>query len=165
MLLAGTTPAVGAQRESDALPKGVAGRMLVHERAHPSEDSVTQHLMVYLGLVLLPTAAFYGARRGLEHLVGGTWTGRVSAGPVAQAIPSPDGLAARLRRLSSDYDRLKASSPPAQAARMRAVALAYDDTLRDCCAATGLPDPGSPPLTAASRLSVEAALSQRGVTW
>ncbi len=54
---------------------------------------------------------------------------------------------------------------PVRAARLRAVTLAYDDTLRACCAALELPQPDRPPLSPIVRLETEAALAQRGLTW
>ena len=121
---------------------------------------MTEHLLVYLGIALVPTAAFYGARRGLERL---STPRRRRAGP--PAAPQVDRYVHHLRRLDDEYVRIEASSLPGRASRLRAVSLAYDDTLRDCCAALGLPEPGRPPLPPTSRLLAEAALAQRGVTW
>lgn len=120
------------------------------------------NVLVYLGVVLVPTAAFYLARRGVERLA--RWSGPRRRRTEA-AGPDLAQLRYHLQRLDAEYARLEASSVPAKASRLRTVSLAYDDTLRECCAVLGLPEPGRPPLLAASRLQAEAALAQRGVTW
>lgn len=121
---------------------------------------MTEHLLVYLGIALVPTAAFYGARRGLERLSAPRRVHRP-----APAAPHIDRYVHHLRRLEAEYARIEASALPGKASRLRTVSLAYDDILRDCCAALGLPEPGRPPLPPASRLLAEASLAQRGVTW
>jgi len=121
---------------------------------------MTEHLLVYLGIALVPTAAFYGARRGLERFCAPRRSR--SASP---ALPQVDRYVRQLRRLGAEYARIEASALPGKASRLRTVSLAYDDLLRDCCAALGLPEPGRPPLPPSSRLLAEAALAQRGVTW
>ena len=121
---------------------------------------MTQHLLVYLGIALVPTAVFLLARRGLDRFCAPRRS-RAAAPPAAHL----DSYVHHLRRLDDEYVRIEASSLPGKATRLRAVSLAYDDTLRDCCAALGLPEPGRAPLPPASRLLAEAALAQRGVTW
>jgi hypothetical protein len=121
---------------------------------------MTEHLLVYLGIALVPTAAFYGARRGLERFCAPRH--QRSGQPAA---PQVERYVHHLRRLDDEYVRIEASSLPGRASRLRAVSLAYDDTLLDCCAALGLPGPGRPPLAPATRLLAEAELAQRGVTW
>jgi hypothetical protein len=70
-----------------------------------------------------------------------------------------------LHRLEHEYIRIERSNSPAKAARLRAVNLAYDDTLRECCLALGLPEPGERPLSGLARLQTEAELAQHGLVW
>jgi hypothetical protein len=125
---------------------------------HPEQvDTV----LVYLLLAGTPACAFWAARVGLERFT-------LGARPSTGASPSRrplERLVADLRRLEQDQARIRASDEPRRAARLRAAGLAYDDTLRACCAAVGLPEPSSSPLSAVSRLHTEAALAQAGVTW
>lgn len=83
----------------------------------------------------------------------------------APAEPSLERLVNDLRRLELEYRRVERSDLLARAARLRAVTIAYDDTLRACCRALQLPPPDQPPLSAVARLETEAALSQRGLSW
>lgn len=124
---------------------------------------MTEHLLVYLGLVVVPSAAFYGARLALEWFTG--WPGLPRRRPAVPAQQQVDLLVRHLRRLDEEYARIEQADVAGKATRLRTVSLAYDDTLRDCCAVVGLPTPGRPPLPASSRLQAEAALAQRGVTW
>jgi len=70
-----------------------------------------------------------------------------------------------LRRIEHEYIRVERSNSPAKAARLRALNLAYDDTLRECCLALGLPEPGERPLSGLVRLQTEAELVQHGLMW
>ena len=118
---------------------------------------------LYVLLVLTPAAAFWLAGKGLERLAVPRRRRRAPASrPAGRSL---ERLMADLRRLEDDYRRIEASDLPGRGARMRTVSLAYDDTLRACCRAVGLPEPASSPLTPLARLETEAALAQRGVTW
>jgi hypothetical protein len=86
-------------------------------------------------------------------------------GGVRAADRSLERLVADLRRLEREQLDVRRDEPPAAAARLRALSLAYDDTLRDLCRALDLPEPGRPPLTPQARLRTEAALTARGVRW
>lgn len=79
--------------------------------------------------------------------------------------PTLERLVNDLRRLESDYRRIERSDLPAKAVRLRAVSLAYDDTLRACCLALELPEPEPAPLSSLARLRTEAELAQHGLTW
>jgi hypothetical protein len=85
--------------------------------------------------------------------------------PPADVERSLERLVADLRRLEHEYQRIESSNELGRASRLRAIGMAYDDTLRACCRAVGLPAPERSPLTSIHRLQTEAALAQAGVTW
>jgi len=118
--------------------------------------------LLYLVLVCTPAAAFWGARVAVERLVLARGRRVTTPNPASRPL---ERLVADLRRLEEDYRRIKGSDEPHRAKRLRVIGLAYDDTLRDCCRAVGLPEPSRPPLSAVSRLETEAALAQCGVRW
>lgn len=94
-----------------------------------------------------------------------SWPGpRRQADPVAPTRGLPR-LVDDLRRLEREYLRVEHSDMPARAARLRAINLAYDDTLRACCHELGLPEPGERPLSGVVRLQTEAELAQHGLVW
>ena len=116
---------------------------------------------LYAALAATPAAAFWAFALGYE------WLTRYD--PVAQA-PMPanrsiEELVQDLSRLGSEQRRLRHSDPPAKAARLRSVMLAYDDTLLAACLALGLPEPSEPPLHDDVRLETELALTELGVVW
>lgn len=118
-------------------------------------------LVLYVVLVLTPAAAMLAAGHALA-----CWC-RWNPSPSGRTRPvgsSLERLVADLRRLEQDFRRIEESDLPARVSRLRTVTLAYDDRLRDCCCAVGLPEPGVP-LSAFDRLQTEAALAQVGVTW
>ena len=85
--------------------------------------------------------------------------------PPADVERSLERLVADLRRLEQDYRRIESSNELGRASRLRAIGMAYDDTLRACCRAVGLEAPERSPLSSIHRLQTEAALAQAGVTW
>lgn len=125
---------------------------------------MVQTMLVYAGLVAAPSAAFALARWWAErYSSGGRHRGPSVPGPTAEQRLGL--LVARLARLDGDLDRLGSAGATGGGSRRRALALAYDDTLRDCSLALGLPDPGPAPLGGVVRLQVEAQLAGRGVQW
>jgi hypothetical protein len=74
-------------------------------------------------------------------------------------------LAADLHRLAVHLDKIERSDEMHRAARLRAAALAYDDTLRSACRTLEVDVPEHTPLHAVERLETEAALAQRGLVW
>lgn len=118
--------------------------------------------LLYLALVLAPTAAFCLGFHLLDR-----WTGVVGrrTQPVVEDAPSRCArLGQTLHRLSAEYDRILVADVPAKATRLRALQLAYDDTLRDACRTLQLPAPPSP-LDELARVQAEAELCVHGVTW
>jgi hypothetical protein len=79
--------------------------------------------------------------------------------------PSLEVLVADLRRLELSYRDVESSNPPAKAARLRAISLAYDDVLCESCLALGLPPPPTRPLSGVDRLEAECELARHGLTW
>lgn len=98
------------------------------------------------------------------------WTANWSV-PRRKTPPPPSSpsnlerLVDDLRRLEREYLRVERSDLPARAARLRALNLAYDDTLRACCHELGLPEPHERPLSGVVRLQTEAELAQHGLVW
>ena len=120
-------------------------------------------LALYAGLCFVPSIVFYLGMRGLMAFC--AWNGPPWRREPAPQGPTLERLVSDLRRLEGDYRRIEASDLPAKAARLRAVTLAYDDTLTACCRALDLPEPDRPPLGPVERLQTEAALAQHGLTW
>ncbi|MDQ6659167.1 MAG: hypothetical protein M3Z00_13270 [Actinomycetota bacterium] len=80
-------------------------------------------------------------------------------------VQSLSELTATLHRLRREYDEVERSSLPARAVRLRALGMAYDDTLCGCCSTLGVPAPTGLPLGALDRLEVEATLAKHGLVW
>lgn len=121
-------------------------------------------LATYLVAVAAPAVIFGGVAVVMR------WFTTAPGTPVHD-VPQPASgrdlkrLVADLGRLEREYVKIERSDPPAKAARLRAVSLAYDDTLRDCCRVLGLPPPAERPLSGLARLQTEAELAQRGLVW
>ena len=118
-------------------------------------------LVMYVGYAVAPAAVLYVAVRITRRLVKRSSPQRPAA-PVGRDLLR---LVDDLHRLEHEYSRIERSDSPAKAARLRAVNLAYDDTLRECCLALGLPEPGERPLSGLVRLQTEAELAQHGLVW
>ena len=93
--------------------------------------------------------------------VGGVWARR--AAPTAER--PLEQLVADLRRLEDEFRRTEQAEVPYRGARLQALSLAYDDTLRACCRLLDVPEPDRPPWTPVTRLQVEAALARAGLDW
>jgi len=74
-------------------------------------------------------------------------------------------LAADLHRLAVHLDTVERSHELHRVERLRAAALAYDDTLRSACRTLDVDVPEISPLPPFVRLQTEAALAQRGLVW
>jgi hypothetical protein len=101
-----------------------------------------------VAICVLPALAFLGRRRR----------------PTVDPDTVLSGLAADLRRLSAEHDRLVGADVPGKPARLRAVQLAYDDTLLRAGAVLTLDLPPAP-LSATTRLEAEAELAAHGFEW
>ena len=121
-------------------------------------------LVMYGVLVVAPAVVVWVLIKAL-----GWWT---RWGGPRRNPPSPEATASSLPRLVNDlhrleheYLRVERSDLPARGARLRALNLAYDDTLRACCHELGLPEPCERPLSGVVRLQTEAELAQHGLVW
>ena len=84
----------------------------------------------------------------------------------AAAERSLELLVADLRRLEDEFRRTEAARDlPYRGARLQALSLAYDDTLRLCCRLLEVPEPERPPWPPVTRLQVEAELARAGLHW
>ena len=158
-----------AAHHADGWPAGLPLPRLPHPRRRPHDElpdlwpgpAMTENLLVYALIVVVPTGALYALCRGAEWL---TRASRHRSGPPTP--PDLAGLAASLSRLDREAHLVREQRDlPGRGSRLRTVSLAYDDTLCACCAALGLPEPGRPPLAATVRLQTEALLAQHGVEW
>lgn len=121
-------------------------------------------LLALLGIALAPLGVTWATLQAFRWLAERSGSWRSAASAAARHPPESLGrLVDELRRLEQEYTALERMDGPSCA--RRAVALAYDETLRRCCAALDLSEPGPPPLDGLVRLQVEAALSQRGLSW
>lgn len=120
-------------------------------------------LLSFVAICLLPAAIFKLIALALQ------WWSRYSD-TRPSTVPAPDEHAVRaryskdLRRLATEHDQLMSGDQPARAMRLRAVELAYDDTLRHACAALHLEAP-QPPLDGITRMQTEADLVLHGLSW
>jgi hypothetical protein len=93
---------------------------------------------------------------------------RTGAGGHAEPVPphkdDRERYSKDLRRLAADHERVLVADVPAKAARLRALELAYDDTLVHACRALEVEAPPTP-FDAITRVQVEADLVTRGLTW
>jgi hypothetical protein len=121
-------------------------------------------LVIYGVLIVAPAAAFWVLVKALGWWTNSSGLRRKAATPPG-AAPSLQRLVDDLRRLEREYLRIERSDLPARAARLRALNLAYDDTLRACCHELGLPEPCERPLSGVVRLQTEAELAQHGLVW
>lgn len=119
--------------------------------------------LLYAACVIAPAVAFWIARTGVDRFAAAHRTRR--AAPCASGRPL-QLLVKDLGRLERDLQDLTARlDASARVSRLHAVSLAYDDTLRACCRALGLPEPRDPPLDPLLRLQAEADLAQHGLVW
>lgn len=116
------------------------------------------NVLAFVGLCLLPVAVFELCLKGAALW---RWVAARTHRPDRGA---PVDYGEQLRRLAADHDQLLNARIPAKAARLRALRLAYDDTLRDACAVLDVEAPPAP-WDAATRVQLEADLVTHGLTW
>ena len=119
-------------------------------------------VVAWVLLSVLPAVVFRSMWALFERWVG--WSGwRRREEPAAER--SLELLVADLRRLEEEFRRTEAEQVPYRGARLQALSLAYDDTLRLCCRLLDLPEPDRPPWTPVTRLQIEAELARAGLDW
>ena len=124
-------------------------------------------MLVVLGHVLLavlPATLFRGVRTAVVRWLQGYAWRQPAHAPAERTL---EDLVADLRRLEEEYRRTEqASELQYLAARLQAISMAYDDTLRICCRVLDVPEPGDrPPWTPVTRLGIEADLARAGLSW
>jgi hypothetical protein len=116
-------------------------------------------LALYVAVAAAPAVAMVALERALRWWCQGG--GGRSTAPAGRSL---EQLAADLRRLDAEQRTLTCTGAPVPGVRMRAVSLAYDDTLVACCRAVGVSEPPTP-LTTLDRLQTEAELAMHGLSW
>lgn len=115
-------------------------------------------LALYAVLAVTPCAVLWGCGAALDRWVHSF--GRTRA-PDSRGL---DRLLRDLGRLRRDAARIESSRDlPGRVGRLRSIAAAYDEVLRECARLLGLPVPGAG--GAVGRLQLEAQLSARGLVW
>jgi len=120
-------------------------------------------VVIWLLLSAVPAVVFRAAWAGLQRwATGHGWRRREESA----AERSLELLVADLRRLEDEFRRTEADVVlPYRGARLQALSLAYDDTLRLCCRLLDVPEPDRPPWTPVTRLQIEAELARAGLDW
>jgi len=121
-------------------------------------------ILLWVVLSALPAVAFRALWAGLQRWT--TGPSRRAGSQQAAAERSLELLVADLRRLEEEFRRTEAASDlPYRGARLQALSLAYDDTLRLCCRLLDVPEPERPPWPPVTRLQIEAELARAGLDW
>jgi hypothetical protein len=119
--------------------------------------------ITFAALCAVPAAVFAACARAFDR-----WTSPSSGRDRPRAATPAHEERLRyskdLRRLAADHARVMTANVPAKAARLRALELAYDDTLVHACRALDLDAPPTP-FDALTRVQVEAELVTHGLTW
>ena len=119
------------------------------------------NLVVVAAICAMPAVAFTLFARAFD------WFVRHPGRPVAivrNDAADLERFRANLRRLAAEHDRLMVSETHGKMTRLRAVQLAYDDTLRQAGALLDLRLPDSP-MPTVGRLQAEAELAAHGFVW
>lgn len=120
-------------------------------------------VLLWVLLSALPALALRAAWAALQRWTRGEGWGRERQ---ASAERSLELLVGDLRRLEDEFRRTEsAPDVPYRGARLQALSLAYDDTLRLCCRVLDVPEPERPPWPPVTRLQIEAELARAGLDW
>ena len=117
-----------------------------------------------MAVTVLLAAALLGHLDWLGRRVSRLWA-RVHPPPPKADNVSVEQLAADLRRLAAELERVHRQDQPAKMARLTAAALAYDWVLLSAARTLDVPAPGHAPLRPVERLETEAALAAEGLDW
>lgn len=120
-------------------------------------------ILFWVLLSAVPAVVFRASWAALQRWSAGNgWRRREQAA----AERSLELLVRDLRRLEDEFRRTEAAPDvPYRGARLQALSLAYDDTLRLCCRLLDVPEPDRPPWPPVTRLQVEAELARAGLDW
>jgi hypothetical protein len=120
-------------------------------------------VLLWVVLSALPALAFRAMWAALQRWTSGNGWRRQEQ---AASERSLELLVADLRRLEEEFRRTEAATDlPYRGARLQALSLAYDDTLRLCCRLLDVPEPERPPWPPVTRLQIEAELARAGLDW
>jgi hypothetical protein len=125
---------------------------------------VVAWLVCGMTVAVLLGAALLGHLDWLGRRVVSLWR-RVHPIPPKADNVSVEQLAADLRRLAAELERVRDQDQPAKMARLTAAALAYDWVLLSAARTLDVPAPGHAPLRPVERLETEAALAAQGLDW
>jgi hypothetical protein len=117
-----------------------------------------------MALAVAVTAGLLGHLDWLGRRLARLWQRVHPAAPVADNV-SVEQLAADLRRLATELERVQRQDQPAKMARLTAAALAYDWVLLSAARTLDVPAPDRAPLRPVERLETEAALAAQGLDW
>ncbi len=117
-----------------------------------------------LTVLVLVAAAMLGHLGWLARRIARLWA-RVHPAPPQADNVSVEQLAADLRRLAAELERVQTQDQPAKMARLTAAALAYDWVLLSAARTLDVPVTGEAPLRPVERLETEAALAAQGLDW
>jgi hypothetical protein len=121
-------------------------------------------LLIGLVVSVLVAAGLLGHLGWLERLAVALWR-RVHPAPPHTDNISIEQLAADLRRLAAQLERVHVQDQPAKMERLTAAALAYDWVLLSAARTLDVPAPPHAPLRPLERLETEAALAAQGLDW
>lgn len=119
-------------------------------------------VLAWVLLSLTPAVVFRAVWAAVERWACGDGWGRHDEPSAERSL---ELLVADLRRLEDEFRRTESAEVPYRGARLKALSLAYDDTLRACCRLLDLPEPDRPPWTPVTRLQIEAELARAGLDW
>ena len=120
-------------------------------------------ILLWVLLSALPALAFRAMWAGLQRWTTSTGWRRQRQDAAERSL---ELLVADLRRLEDEFRRTEAAPDvPYRGARLQALSLAYDDTLRLCCRLLDVPEPERPPWPPVTRLQIEAELARAGLDW
>lgn len=117
-----------------------------------------------MAVAVAVTAALLGHLDWFGRRIARLWHRVHPPAPVADNV-SVEQLAADLRRLATELERVRHQDQPAKMARLTAAALAYDWVLLSAARTLDVPAPGQAPLGSLERLYTEAALAAQGLDW
>ena len=121
-------------------------------------------LFIGMTVSVVVAAALLGHLGWFERVAVALWR-RVRPAPPHTDNISIEQLAADLRRLAAELERVHVQDQPSKMERLTAAALAYDWVLLSAARTLDVPAPEHAPLRPLERLETEAALAAQGLDW